>query len=123
MASTSSKVSNVRFIEGNVANCLHSWKQLFKCPWIAETVGGLKIPFYDLPIQKHPPFPFKAFTPEREIITQEINKLHEKGVVVITQHSQDKFLSNVFLRPKPNGEHRMILDLMLLNEFVIYKHF
>ena len=86
-------------------------------------MAGLKIPFNSLPTQKHPPFPFKAFTPERLIITQEVNKLLIKGVVTVTQHSNDEFLSNVFLRPKPNGEHRMILDLTLLNDYVIYKHF
>lgn len=34
-----------------------------------------------------------------------------------------KNLANVFLRPKPNGNFRLILDLSSLNDEVIKKHF
>ena len=47
----------------------------------------------------------------------------EKGVVVPQEYENDIFISNIFLRPKPNGKFRMILDLSLLNEDVHKRHF
>ncbi|CAG2195281.1 unnamed protein product [Mytilus edulis] len=36
---------------------------------------------------------------------------------------KDQFLSPIFLRPKKNGEYRMILNLKKLNEYIEYHHF
>ena len=44
-------------------------------------------------------------------------------MVTPVNDTEGEFISNVFLRPKPNGEFRMILDLTLLNLDVEYKHF
>lgn len=60
---------------------------------------------------------------ETEIVTKEIEKLLEINVLVEVQHDNDQFLSPIFLRPKKNGEYRMILNLKKLNEFVEYHHF
>lgn len=52
-----------------------------------------------------------------------IQKLIDKGVVRQTTHCSGEFISNVFLRPKPSGEFRLILDLTRLNKHVEYQHF
>lgn len=39
------------------------------------------------------------------------------------QHAEGEFISNIFVRPKPNGDSRIILDLTKLNDFVQYEHF
>jgi hypothetical protein len=42
---------------------------------------------------------------------------------LIVENDEEQFLSPIFLRPKPNGEYRMILNLEKINEFVPYHHF
>ena len=38
-------------------------------------------------------------------------------------HERDEFISAIFLRPKKDGTHRMILNLKSLNQYVTYHHF
>ena len=64
------------------------------------------------------------FSPsEREIITEEITKLLDKGVIEQIDRVQGDFISTIFVRPKKDGTFRMILNLKQLNEFVSYYHF
>ena len=60
---------------------------------------------------------------EHAIVTQEIEKLLLKGVIQESQHESGEFISTIFLRPKPDGSHRSILNLKGLNCFVQYHHF
>ena len=57
------------------------------------------------------------------IIADEIKKLVEKNVLIEVQKCHGQFLSSIFLRPKKNGEFRMILNLKKFNENVKYYHF
>lgn len=45
------------------------------------------------------------------------------GVIKKVEPEEGQFLSPIFVRPKKNGEYRMILNLKKLNEFVPYHHF
>ena len=64
------------------------------------------------------------FSPsEREIITEEITKLLDKGVIEQIDRVRRDFISTIFVRPKKDGTFRMILNLKQLNEFVSYYHF
>ena len=47
----------------------------------------------------------------------------ENGAIVEVNHEPDEFISSIFVRPKKNGEHRVILNLKNLNEFIPYHHF
>ena len=60
---------------------------------------------------------------EKIALKSEIDTLIQKEVIVEVQHSHDEFISSVFLRPKPNGTKRMILNLKDVNEFIVYHHF
>ena len=40
-----------------------------------------------------------------------------------TINTNDDFVSNVFIRNKKNGSHRLILNLINLNAFIEYHHF
>jgi hypothetical protein len=53
---------------------------------------------------------------------KEIQKLLDI-VLIEVKNDEEQFLSPIFLRPKPNGEYRMILNLKKFNEFVPYHHF
>ena len=65
----------------------------------------------------------KTFSPAEKEIQYEIIKLSLKGVIEEAIYTIDSYLSNVFVRPKKDGSHRMILNLKSLNEFVAYYHF
>lgn len=60
---------------------------------------------------------------ESALIDAEVQKLLAKGVLEEAEHCEGEWLSTVFLRPKKNGEFRMILNLKGLNSWVTYKHF
>jgi len=60
---------------------------------------------------------------EELLIDKQINKLMDKGAIERCFPSQGQFLSNIFLVPKPDGTHRLILNLKKLNESVATKHF
>jgi len=90
---------------------------------VLNTVGGCTIPFNETPIQIEAPSPFRLNNNEHSILNSEVKKLWLKGVVKTAVHTPGEFISNLFLRPKPNGEFRMILDLTKLNKQVEYKHF
>ena len=58
------------------------------------------------------------FSPsEREIITEEITKLLDKGVIEQIDRVQGDVISTIFVRPKKDGTFSMILNLKQLNEF------
>ena len=72
-----------------------------------------------------PPPPFQPGWGEKEacIFNTEISDLLSKGVITESVLERDEFISTIFLRPKKNGRHRMILNLKSLNQYVTYYHF
>ena len=53
----------------------------------------------------------------------EIGKLLIKGVISETTHCRGAYVSTIFVRPKKDGGHRLILNLKSLNGHVKYHHF
>ena len=47
----------------------------------------------------------------------------KKGVIVESTHEPNEYISPIFLRPKKDGSHRLILNLKSLNQSVVYQHF
>ena len=82
----------------------------------------MSIEFCDKPIQHYLP---KSERSEREIqiIPDEINKLLTKGAIEVTGHSDNEIISDIFLRDKKDGSHRMILNLKKLNLYAAKAHF
>jgi hypothetical protein len=54
---------------------------------------------------------------------QEIAKMLAKGIVEVATHTTGEVMSNIFIRSKKDGSHRLILNLKDLNQFVSYHHF
>ena len=63
------------------------------------------------------------YSAEKQIISEEIEKLVKMQVLMPVTPREDQFLSNIFLVPKHDGSHRLILNLKYLNEFVEKHHF
>ena len=60
---------------------------------------------------------------EAGIVDEQIRNFLELGIVEKTVHSCPEFVSNVFIRAKKDGSHRLILNLVHLNPCVEYHHF
>ena len=63
------------------------------------------------------------FGREIQMISGEINKLLSKGVLEVTDHSDNEIISDIFLRDKKDGSQRMILNLKKLNLYAAKSHF
>ena len=110
------------FKAGNVRNSLSAWQNLTSDPEILSTVTGTIIEFDTPPITKgSPKIPFSIR--ESDIIDQEIAKMLAKGIVEVATHTSGEVVSNIFIRPKKDGSHRLILNLKGLNQFVSYHNF
>ena len=92
---------------------------------ILDMVKGCHITFThdQFPLQLRPPQSIKFTDCESSLMDQEIHTLLQKGVIEETYHSFGEFVSNVFLRPKKDGQFRMILNLRNLNSHVEYNKF
>ena len=111
------------FRAGNVSNFLDQWRHLSDDPWIHEVVQGVEIPLWNVQPQLRVPFPYKFSDLERTIVDQEIINLGKKVVIELAWPEPGQVISNIFLRPKPDGNFRVILDLTELNKQVPYEHF
>ena len=61
---------------------------------------------------------------KQHLLESELQKLLQKGIVTQANHSTAAgFFSSVFTIPKKNGEHRLILNLKRLSQFVPSQHF
>ena len=90
---------------------------------MVNTVRGEKIEFNSLPLQNRQCKENRFSESENGVIAQEIQKLLDKGVIAVSSYEKGEYISPIFLRPKPDGSHRLILNLKSLNQHVVYRHF
>lgn len=103
---------------------IEKWQKITSDENILDIVQHCHIEFInnDNPVNtKIPNCHFNA--KEEEIIALEIQKLLDMKVLKEVQHHPEEFLSPIFLRPKKDGEYRMILNLRKLNESIKFYHF
>ena len=106
----------------NLANCQSEWGNIADNPRILDYVKGVKFPLMSEPQKQCVPFPYKFTQTEIYVINNEVLKFCHKGIIEPALHVAGEFISNIFLRLKPNGQVRLILDLTLFNKYVQYKH-
>ena len=111
------------FKAGQIKHFTDSWEKLTSDPWILEAIQGVNIEFTSPPYQSYIPKEPTLGNTEANAVDNELLKLLAKGVIKKSQHEDGEFISNIFLRLKPNGTYRLILNLKHLNEFVEYHHF
>ena len=56
-------------------------------------------------------------------VNDNIQKLLSKGVIRKAMPESGEFISSIFLTPKKDGSHRMILNLKNLNEYILHYDF
>ena len=116
-------MTTVKFKAGNIKHCIKEWEYITNDKHVLETVKGCKIDFERTPYQSFKPKPLAFSDEECVFVEQEIENMLDKGVIIPSTHEQGEYISNIFLRPKKDGSHRVILNLKSFNEFVKADHF
>lgn len=104
---------------GNIANKLENWESLTSDPFISGSVKGVSLDFLSWPAQEQVPRPYRMNLEQSQFIDGEIISLIKKQIIERVEDILDQYVSNIFLKPKPNGTFRMIIDLSLLNNDIV----
>ena len=105
-----------------VATHFTAWRTLTNDKILLSDVLEAAIECTATPVQHK--LPNQIFSEhEYPIVRQEVHKLLEKRVITKVSPIPGQILSNVFLRPKKDGTHRLILNLKRFNESVSHYHF
>lgn len=108
------------FVAGGTRNHLKDWKLITHDPNILSYTQGVRIDFINWPEQGEEPVEFRHSKLSRDLIAKEIEVLSKKGVIELAEESEGQYLSNIFIRPKPNGKVTVIIDLSDLD--VLWVH-
>ena len=100
-----------------------NWKALTADDTILTIVKVCVIDLHDTPYQVNLRSNMVHSEIEVQIIDQELSKLLIKGVIRLTTDEQGEFISPIFVRPKKDGTHILILNLKDFNKHVTYHHF
>lgn len=111
------------FIGGKICFFSETWRKLTHDPWILNLVNGYNIEFDTKPYQNKNPRKIHFNEQEQTIINKELLSLQSKKVIVECEPTKDEFLSNIFIRPKKDGSHRLIFNLRELNDSIEHIHF
>ena len=104
-------------------DCHKQWCSLTSDSYILQTVAGTLLEFEAVPVQMSRPRPLPFAKYEVDIIDKIVDNFLASGMIERTINTNDDFVSNVFIRNKKNGSHRLILNLINLNTFIEYHHF
>lgn len=107
---------------GSLRKHLKAWEFYTSGSVVLDWIGGYKIPFNRKPFQKFVPST-KINSSEMSQFTQAIHELQNVGAIEKCKHESGEFISSFFLRKKPNGKKRFILNLKSLNQFITAPHF
>lgn len=102
------------FTVGKIACHYENWKMISSDSKILELVKGYSIEFQNTPFQRRNPKPINFSKTDLEIIDTEIKEFQSKKIIEeVSDHNENEFISNIFVRPKKNGKFRVILNLTL----------
>ena len=110
------------FKAGQVAKHIAAWHGITKDKKILGYVQGVEIDLTEVPNQNMAPVSKFQFH-ELQAVDEAVSKLIKKEVIKKVPRTTGQYVSNIFLRPKADGSHRLILNLKKFNESVVYKHF
>ena len=96
---------------GRLKNLLSKWQTIISDQRILSAIRGVTIDFNEQPTQFLIPSQYNFNPLEVEIIDQQIECFLERAIIEKTTHSTGEYISNVFIRPKKDGFHRLILNL------------
>lgn len=111
------------FQAGQNSHCVSEWTKLTSDQEILDMVKGYTIELHEEPPLSGTRSNYQFSTTEEQVIELEISKLITKKVIIPSYHEVGEFISPIFLCPKKDDTHRMILNLKHLNTCVDNYHF
>ena len=120
-SSLQEKVNNFR--AGQIRKHLTEWERISNDDVILNMVKGVDIDFAEIPVQTSSVLQPRFSREQTQAISDEVQELLKAGVVTTCEHSDQEYISPVFVRPKKDNKLRMILNLKQLNKSVEYHHF
>lgn len=114
--------SEVKY-SGRLQYFQHVWSEITHDPTIHSWLKGYKIPFICEPTCFENVTTNSKSKTELQLFVKSINSLLDIGAISKCDNEEHEFLSSVFLVPKPNGDHRFILNLKRLNKYIKNIHF
>ena len=115
---------NNNFVAGGIGQCHQAWSELTSDPDILDSVQGVKLDFFEDPVQDRLPHEIQFNKQEAEAVQNELEKFLELGIIRKSKINQGDFVSNLFARPKKDkNQVRLILNLKPLNRFINFIHF
>ena len=112
----------VNRLAGRTAVHLPAWEKITSNQGTLQAVEGYKLEFKDQPQQSHRPQTVET-RHQLRAISEEIQKLLEKGAIQEVSEDKEGFYSRLFLVPKKDGQMRPMINLRPLNQFLVHNHF
>lgn len=110
-------------VGGRLKFYLDNWREITNDKYILGIVSGLSIPFKSEPVQNFNSKEISFNSAEARSVSAEICRLLDCNAISKVEPCDGQFLSSIFCVPKANGNHRLIINLKGLNEFVKCPHY
>ena len=86
-------------------------------------VKGYKLPLTKVPFLRKIPNFTKMNKKQIALVDLELKEMLRKGAIMRTQPTQGEFLSNLFLMGKKDEGYRPVINLKMLNQFILFLYF
>lgn len=110
-------------LAGRLQHFIPEWEKITNSTFVLNNIRGYKIPFCARPKPKKTHNARSYSLTEKAILNKIIQDLLNKGALNCCKREKGEILSPFFLRQKPNGDFRFILNLKHLNKHINPPHF
>lgn len=112
-------------VGGRLSVFSKNWLSIPNDIWVLETVKGFKIDFVSTPHQTSPPRELVLDQDQSALVDEEVRQMLDKGAILIVSNPGPGggFVSTIFLVKKKEKGWRPVINLRLLNFFLVYRHF
>ena len=101
---------------GKISKFPEEWEKITSDKKILDIVNfGFTLEFKTPPCSMCNRTEIQFNSTEQEIIDHLLQKFVQKNIIEEATHEDGAVISNIFVRPKPDGTHRLILNLSNLN--------
>ena len=100
------------FEAGRISQCIDEWRKITSDPEILDMVNGYTIELIDGPPPHNNQSKYDFSRSIKKLLHElELSKLITKSVIVPSCHEKGEVISPIFVCPKKDDTHRMILNL------------
>ncbi|VDI31922.1 Hypothetical predicted protein [Mytilus galloprovincialis] len=120
-------VKGKKQVGGRLSHFLDQWALITSDKWVLSILRrGLELQFLEQPPLSPVPINLSVTkdSQKNQLLQNEVNILIQKGVLEeVNPPFHLGFYSRLFLVPKKNGKMRPVLDLSVLNQYLVVPHF